>query len=174
MTRRRKRERIDEAFIVHRLSMRRSPAWRVLPDHARRVMAAFEEEHMAHGGAQNGALVCTYVDLQAAGVPRKAIALALRQLEALGFIRVVERGRPSISEYRSPSRYQLTYAYGRSVMRGGETVNLRTDDWTRFSTLEEAWTALKAAATLRSAEHVRRAEAVKRKAAQAKTAKGAA
>lgn len=74
---RRKRERIGEAFVYHRLSMRRSPAWKVLPDHARRVMAALEDEHMTHGGAQNGALICTYVDIQNAGVPRKAIPLAL-------------------------------------------------------------------------------------------------
>ena len=173
MSRRGKRDRITEAFVAHRLSMRRSPAWKVLPDHARRVMAAIEDEHMAHGGAQNGALVCTYVDFQAAGVPRKAIALALRQLEALGFIRVVERGRPAISEYRSPSRYQLTYVHGRSVMRDGEAISLRTDDWIRFSTLEEARTALEAAAILRSPEHLRRADEVKRKAAQAK-AKSAA
>ncbi len=163
-----KRERIGEAFVLHRLSMRRSPAWKVLPDHARRVMAAIEDEHMAHGGAQNGALACTYVDFEAAGVPRKAIALALRQLEALGFIRVVERGRPSISEYRSPSRYQLTYVFGRSVMRDGQATSLRTDDWVRISTLEEARAALEAAAALRSAEHVRRAKEVKRKAGQAK------
>jgi hypothetical protein len=93
MASRRKRERIKEAFVVHSISIRRSPTSKVLPDHARRVMAVLEDENMAHGCAQNGALVCTYVDLQAAGVPRKAIAFALRQLEVLGFIRVAERQR---------------------------------------------------------------------------------
>jgi hypothetical protein len=46
----------DGAFIGHTLEMRRSPAWRALPDTARRVLDRLEVEHMEHAGPQMASL----------------------------------------------------------------------------------------------------------------------
>lgn len=66
---------------------------------------------MLHAGAMNGRLYCTYRDFEAAGLPYKAIATAIRQCVALGFVEITHQGTPSISEVRNPSRYRLTYLY---------------------------------------------------------------
>ncbi len=165
MTKKAKKDRIKEAFVTHTLAMRRSPAWCVLPNHARRFLSCLEDEHMAHGGAQNGKLQATYEQLEAKGIPKKAIALAIRQCEALGFVEVMHRGSPSLSVYRDPSRYRLTYVYGRHVMQFGEHVSLRTDEWKSLATLEDAFAALEGAAQVKSEKHVRRAHARLRRAA---------
>lgn len=111
MSRRRKQDKPRDSFVVHSLVMRQSAAWRALPDHARRVLDRLEQEHMLHAGAMNGRLYCTYRDFEAAGLPYKAIATAIRQCVALGFVEITHQGTPSISEVRNPSRYRLTYVY---------------------------------------------------------------
>lgn len=149
---RNRKQKVTGSFVSHPLEMRRSPAWLVTPDHARRVLDRLEVEHMEHAGAMNGELPCTYADFEANGVPRKAIALALRQLEALGFIEVMSRGRISRAEFRRPSLYRLTYVYGRA----GKGIAGPTNEWKRWATATDAQAALASAAAGRSEEHVRR------------------
>src|SRR3954449_10496727 len=110
---RRHRRSFGEAFVVHPLELRRSPAWRALPNNARRVLDRLEVEHMEHGGAENGSLKCPYSDFAAAGLRRPSIALALRQCVALGFLAISQQGSRAISKWRSPSQYRLTYLVGR-------------------------------------------------------------
>lgn len=110
---RRHRRSFGEAFVVHPLELRRSPAWRALPDNGRRVLDRLEIEHMEHGGAENGALKCTYSQFAAAGLRRASVALAICQCVALGFLEVSQRGSRSISNERWPSLYRLTYLVGR-------------------------------------------------------------
>ena len=69
-TSRRRRWSFGEAFVAHSLDLRRSPAWRALPNNARRVLDRLELEHMDHGDAENGSLQCSYSDFEAAGLHR--------------------------------------------------------------------------------------------------------
>ena len=97
-----------------------------------RVLARLEVELGHHGGADNGRLPVTYADFQSYGVERKSIPPALREVEALGFARVTERGRPSKSDFgRHPNFFELTYIHGAH----GEAP---TDEWRRHNTLPEA------------------------------------
>ena len=113
----------NEQFIKHRLAMRESPAWRHLPDNARRVLDRIEVEHLRHGGAENGKLVVTYADLQHAGIRRASIFRAIQECAALGFLVVIEKGGIK-GNHTWSSRYRLTYA---APKKGKPPTP--TDDW---------------------------------------------
>jgi hypothetical protein len=132
----RRRNSILEGFIAHPLSLRLSPAWRALPNNARRILDRLEVEHMQHGGADNARLPCTYTNFEKAGVRRKSVALAIRQCVALGFVEVTHKGGRSISQYKTPSRYRLTYVNGRSPSPPP------IDDWKLIASDEAAAAAL--------------------------------
>jgi hypothetical protein len=138
------------SFIGHTLEMRRSPAWRALPDTARRVLDRLEVEHMEHAGTANGQLICTYDQFARAGIRRASVALALRQLAALGFIRVTEQGGRAIAELRQPSRYWLTYPPVLSQLGSRPDQTGPTNDWRFITTEEEAAAALEKAAAWRN------------------------
>lgn len=114
---------ITGPFIIIRHEVKTSPAWRALPDNARRFLDRLEIEHMDHGRSENGNLICTYSDFQKAGIRRASIALAKEQCEALGFLKVTETGRRAAAEFRAPSRYRLTYVHG--VRKNPDP----TDEW---------------------------------------------
>jgi len=137
---RRKNNSITGQFIAHPRELRESSAWLALPDNARRILDRIEIEHMRHGGAENGALPCTYSDFVGHGIRRASVSLAIRQCTALGFLEITHRGGRSISEHRNPSRYRLTYINGR------HTSAIRTDEWKRITTEQEAIAALQHAA----------------------------
>ena len=92
MSARKRKTAPGDVWVAHTREMRESPAWRYLPDTARRVLALFELEHMRCGGAKNGGLVLTYTAIAQGKVRRKSISLAIRQCEALGFLRITRRG----------------------------------------------------------------------------------
>jgi len=54
----------------------------------------------------------------------------MREVEALGFAQVTVRGHGGNAEYRIPNKFRLTY---RPTDSAGPT-----DEWKRFSTIEEA------------------------------------
>ena len=89
--------------------MLRSPAMRVLSLSARRLLDRLEIELAAHAGGENGQLPLTYADLEEHGLDRHAIAPAIREAVALGFVEVTVRGRAGNAEFRAPSKYRLTY-----------------------------------------------------------------
>lgn len=151
---RRKRSQIEGQFIAHRREMRESPAWLALTFNARRVLDRLELEHMAHGAEDNGNLICTYEQFKAAGLRGPSIAQAINECEALGFVEVTKRGSPSLSRYRNPSTYRLTYIFGRG--RNSSP----TDEWRQIKTAEQALAAVTMAKAAKSAPHVRRAQAV--------------
>jgi hypothetical protein len=126
-------------FIAHSRVMRASPAWRALPDNARRVLDRLELEHMNHGGALNGKLPCTYSDFVLAGLRRASVARAIRQCVALGFLEITRRGGRSISDVRPPSLYRLTYVVGR------KTSTPVTDEWRSIRSDEMALSVLERA-----------------------------
>lgn len=149
-----RRSQIAGQFIAHRREMRESPAWLALTWNARRVLDRLELEHMAHGAEENGNLICTYEQFKAAGLRGPSIAQAINECVALGFVEVTKRGSPSLSRYRNPSTYRLTYIVGRG--KNG----VPTDEWQRIKTTAQAQDALVGAKSIKSAPHVRRAAAV--------------
>jgi hypothetical protein len=112
--------------------MLESPAFRVLSVSAHRVLFRIEIELAHHGGKENGRLPVTYDDFERYGVHRHCISPAIRELEALGFLRITERGRAGNAEFRSPNRFKLTYRPALDVMGDG------THDWRRIETTKQA------------------------------------
>jgi hypothetical protein len=88
--------------------MLESPAWRALSLSAHRVFDRICIELAHHGGNDNGKLPVTYEHFVEYGIDRHAVAPAIRELEALGFVEVTQRGRPSAGEFRLPNLFRLT------------------------------------------------------------------
>jgi hypothetical protein len=140
MSRRARRTQIAGQWAAHRIDMLRSPAWRALSLSARRILDRLEIEHASHGGAENGRLPVTYEQFHQYGIHRHAIAPAIREAIALGFIEVTQRGRAGNAEFRKPNYFRLTYFH---------TKDPPTDEWMRIT--EEAAEAMARAARSASA-----------------------
>lgn len=125
-----RRAKIEGQFAPRLVEMLRSPAWSVTSLSARRVIDRLEIELADHGGNDNGKLPCTYADFVAYGIDRHAIAPAIREAVALGFLEVTEQGRAGNAEFRTPSRYRLTF---RDTQYAGPT-----NEWRRIKTEPEA------------------------------------
>jgi hypothetical protein len=117
--------------------MLRSAAWSVLSLSARRVLDRIEIERADHGGNDNGRLPVTYDDFERYGIHRHSIAAALREIEALGFAEITERGRAGNAEFRSSHKFRLTY------FRVGRAPP--TNEWQRIKTVEDAQALARAA-----------------------------
>ena len=135
-----RRNKINEQFATRLVSMLESPAWCVLSLSARRVIERIEIELAHHGGNDNGRLPVPYNDFVAYGIERHAIAPAIREAEALGFIKLTQHGRGGNAEHRQPNLFGLTFAYARD---GRD--NPPTHDWRKIKTGEEAVTIARAA-----------------------------
>src|SRR5215218_3524336 len=109
MSRKRKVNSVLKNFIAHSRELRVSPAWRALPDNARRVLDRLELEHMQHAGERNGTLVCTFDDFAKNGIRRRSVSLAIRQSEVLGFLETTRKGGLGKGKTHLPSQYRLTY-----------------------------------------------------------------
>jgi hypothetical protein len=117
--------------------MLESPAHRVLSLTAHRVLDRIQVEHGHHGGKENGKLPVTYEHFVEYGIDRHAIAPAIRELNALGFIEVTERGRPSAGEFRNPNKFRLTFLHVGSAKP--------THEWRKIDSMETAHTIAQAA-----------------------------
>jgi hypothetical protein len=131
-----RRNKFDEPFAGRLIRMLESPAYRVLSLSAHRVLARIEIEIKRHGGEDNGKLAITYEHFVEYGIHRHAIAPAIRECEALGFLEV-EHGQAGNREYRWPSMYRLTY---QPVGRARPT-----HEWQRLQTIEDAEAMARAA-----------------------------
>lgn len=130
----RRRNRINEQFSARLIEMLESPAYRVLSRSAHLVIARIEIELAHHGGNDNGRLPVTTDDFVAYGMHHRAsVAPAIREAEALGFIRITERGRGGSAEHRSPNYFFLTFAHARN-----SHAQPPTHDWRRIGTLDDA------------------------------------
>jgi predicted RNA binding protein YcfA (HicA-like mRNA interferase family) len=132
----RKSLRIDGQFAVRCIEMLESPAYCVLglPEH--RVLARIEIENAHHGGNNND-LPVTYDQFQSYGIGyRIHVTIAIRTLEALGFINVA-RGRGGNAEFRHPNKFGLTYRPSRPNRFADWKAP--TDDWKKIKTIEKAW-----------------------------------
>jgi hypothetical protein len=128
----RSRPGISGQFSPRLIEMLESPAYRVLSLSAHRIISRVEIELGHHGGKDNGKLPITYDDFQAYGIDRHAIAPAIREAEALGFIEVTVRGRAGNAEFRTPNLFRLTYRYAKGLPGDG------THEWRKIADLEQA------------------------------------
>lgn len=137
-----KRNRIGGQFAARLIEMLESPAYRVLSLSARRVIDRIEIELGHHGGTDNGKLPITYDDFENYGIDRHAIAPAIREAAALGFIEVTRAGRAGNAEWRLPTLYRLTFAVTKDVPQ--------THEWRRIGDITEATQIAKMARMPRS------------------------
>jgi hypothetical protein len=135
-----RRNRINGQWSARLIEMLESPAYRVLSLAAHRLISRIEIELASHGGNDNGRLPVTYQDFLDYGVHRDAVAPAIREAEALGFIQVTEHGRGGNAEYRQPNKFFLTFAHGRDSLR-----NPPPHNWRKIKTLDEAKAIARAA-----------------------------
>jgi hypothetical protein len=127
---RRRRNRIAGQFTALLTEMLESPAWRVLSLSARRVLDRVSIELRQHGGHAENGLCVTYDDFQEFGIDRHAIALAIREVVALGFLRIIRQGRAGNREFRAPTLYRPTFEMAVDCEP--------THEWRRIRTLEQA------------------------------------
>jgi hypothetical protein len=127
---RRRRTQIDGQFAARLIQMLESTPYRQLSLSARRVLDRLEIELAHHGGMDNGRLPVTFDDFQRYGIDRHAIAPAIRELVALGFIEVTEHGRAGNADWRSPNRFRITYKATKDADP--------THEWKRIQTAEQA------------------------------------
>lgn len=121
---------ISGQFLWQLVEMKESPAWRVLSQSGHRVLSRLEIEMAHHGGKDNGKLPTTFDQFEEYGIHRHAIAPAIREVVALGFVEITEKGRAGNAEWRRPSLFRLTYR---------ETPLCKpTDEWRKIETMEEA------------------------------------
>jgi hypothetical protein len=135
---RRKINRIDGQFNARLIEMLESPAYRVLSLSAHRVLDRVCIELAQHGGNDNGKLPVTYEHFMEYGIDRHAIAPAIRELEALGFLVVTQRGRPSAGEFRLPNLFLIPWINSRSSPNP-------VHDWRRIQDIETADALVRAA-----------------------------
>jgi hypothetical protein len=128
---RKRRNRISVQFAWRPIEMLESPAYFVLSLSGRRFLDRLEIELASHAGRDNGKLPLTYTQLQTYGIQHNAIAPAIRECIALGFVERTRQGRASFTaEFRHPSLYRLTY---RPTEDGPPT-----DEWRRIKSRERA------------------------------------
>src|SRR5262249_32007715 len=116
-----------------RIEMLESPAYRVLSRSAHMVLARIAIELGHHGGNDNGRLPVTTEDFVQYGMHRTSVAPAIREAEALGFIRITQKGCGGNAEYRLPNHFYLTY-----LNTNDSKSHPPTDEWRRIKTPEEA------------------------------------
>lgn len=90
-------------WVPHRLEMLVSPAWRARPIAVMRIIERLEEEHLRHGGTQNGKLYVSFLQFQNAGVSKRVIKPALECAAALGLIEVIKEGEARGDAPRMPT-----------------------------------------------------------------------
>jgi len=95
----RRRNRINEQFAIRTIAMLESPAYRLLSLSAHKVISRIEIELAHHGGNDNGKLPVTYQDFIDYGITRECVAPAIREAEALCFIKITKHGRGGNAEY---------------------------------------------------------------------------
>src|SRR5271155_3317698 len=104
------RSEIGESYIWYRREMVSSPALRVLSRPATLVMHRIEHEHMLHGAADNGRLLITHRQFVEWGVHHDYAPPSIRELVALGFLEITEKGHAGAAGKGAANRFRLTYA----------------------------------------------------------------
>jgi hypothetical protein len=135
-----RRNRINGQWSARLIEMLESPAYRALSLSAHRIISRIEIELGHHGGNDNDKLPVTCKDFIEYGVDRAAVAPAIREAEALGFIRVTEHGHGGNREFRKPNLFRLTFAHGRDSRSKPPS-----HEWRNIQSTEEALEIARAA-----------------------------
>ena len=126
------RKTIPAQFAPRLVEMLESPAWRVLSLSAHRLLDRLDIEHRHHAGRDNGKLIVTFEQFCGYGMDRHAVARAIRETVALGFVEVTRQGCAGNADQRQASQYRLTYQPAEGVPGYG------SNEWRTITTLEEA------------------------------------
>jgi hypothetical protein len=127
-----RRNTLSEFYSSRPVELLESPALRVLSRAAHLALLRIEIELRHHAGNNNGDLIVTKQQFVDFGIHHNILAPALRELDALGIIRV-QHGRGGNAEHHRPNRFLLNYLCG-AVDAHGEVTNA----WKRYKTLKEA------------------------------------
>jgi hypothetical protein len=128
-----KRNNVASQFGNRPLELMESPALRILSRAAHLALMRIEIELRHHGGRDNGKLPVTKQNFVDFGIHPRMIAPALRELEALGLIRITQRGRGGTVEFRQPNHFLVNFMCGAI-----DTRDEITNAWKRIKTMEEA------------------------------------
>jgi hypothetical protein len=146
-------------FVMHTIEMLESAAYRALSVSGHRVLARIEIEHGHHGGKENGRLPVTFDDFEEYGISAKSVAPALREVQALGFVNLTARGRPSKSDFgRHPNCFGLTFLRGPAPKYAEPT-----NEWKQHHTLEDALRVAREARAAKDERAVARSRARSKK-----------
>lgn len=108
-----------------------SAAWKARPVPLWRILERLEEEHMRHGGQENGNLFVSYKQFVDAGVSKKTIRQMIDVGVALGLLEVMDNSNKWRGDVRPPASYRLTYIPAKGA-------KVPTDEWKRHSSHEDA------------------------------------
>src|SRR5262245_57742640 len=82
----------DGGFVPHTAELLKSAAWRARSIYLVKLLDRLEIEHIAHAGKENGHLKVTYDQFVEHGISRRFVKHAIEEGEALGLLKVTERG----------------------------------------------------------------------------------
>ncbi len=150
------RNRYSDNFVGRLIPLLESPAYRALSLAAHRVLSRIEIELGHHGGQDNGKLPVTYKQFVDYGVDRHAIAPALSELEALGFIEITKHW-PSGDSFKWINWFRLTYRPAEGVPSDG------SHEWRRIADAGTAEAIAKQARATGRNPGLRRSKALERK-----------
>ncbi|MGY8631844.1 hypothetical protein RAD15_05010 [Bradyrhizobium sp. 14AA] len=138
MSRRTRAKTIEGQFVALQIEMINSPAWKTLSLSARRVIDRICIELANHGGKDNGKLPVTIDQFVEHGMDRHAVAPAIREVCALGFVEKTKQGRVSAGGFNEASEFRLTFTYTDAKCPP-------THEWRRFPDLFAAQQVAQAA-----------------------------
>ena len=139
-----------EAWLWLTRALLESPSWRNMTPAGRRIVDRLCIEHMAHGGRENGRLAVGYDAFEATGIDRGLIRRTLLELDALGLVRCVKRGRKGWGDGTARlSSYRLTF-FG---VVGSDQQCRATNDWREITNDVQAAAAI---ASVRASTPTRR------------------
>lgn len=129
-------KRSEAQWAGREVAMIESPAHRALSLAALQALYRLEIELSNHAGKDNGKLIVTFDQFADWGVRRPSVASALRELVALGFVAITERGHGGKDGKGAPNKYRLTYKPSHRLAKRER--NDSTHEWRRIKTIEEA------------------------------------
>lgn len=122
---------VEAPYAALPIRMLSSPAFLELSLAARKVLDRLEIELASEGDANaNGSLIVTFANFCSHGLDRHSIGPALRELAALGFIRI-KQGRAGSPAVRRPNRFRLTYRFGDGQSASNEWKQIEDEDQAR-------------------------------------------
>jgi hypothetical protein len=129
----------DENWVWFTRGMIESPALRALSGGGLLVVFRVALEHLAHGGAENGSLPIPYTDFVSYGIRRGTLREYIAEATALGFIARTSVGRKAWGDIKGVSaRYRVTWLPSYDGTPA-------TNEWKRFTSMEQAEQAAKKA-----------------------------